>query len=95
MSLGVASYYGLTAISRRNDESHYPPGASQRLTVYDEAKTAQTYGFVFCGVGVAALAAGAFLFFTSIDHAPRLGGNWQLTPSIAPDFAGGSLGGVF
>lgn len=95
VSLGVASYYGLTAISRRNDESRYPPGASQRLTVYNEAKTAQTYGFVFCGVGVATLAAGAFLFFTSIDHAARPAANWQLTPSIAPGFAGGSLMGAF
>lgn len=95
VSLGVASYYGLTAISRRNDESRYPSGTSQRLTVYNEAKTAQTYGFVFCGVGVAALAAGAVLFFTSIDHPARLAGTWQLTPSIAPGFAGGTLGGVF
>src|SRR5580698_10680373 len=42
VALGFATYYGVTALSRKNDEANYPPGSPDRLTVYNQAKGAQT-----------------------------------------------------
>ena len=61
MLLGVASYYGLTAISRKRRRAGLPGGIAGRLTVYDQAKQAQTLGLAFAGLGVAALGTGIVL----------------------------------
>lgn len=97
VALGVAGYYGLTAISRKNDESKYPAGSQDRLTVYDQARTAQTWGFVFGGVGVAALGTGLYLVLTSHgSNAPAATGQgWHVTPSVGPSFGGAQLQGSF
>jgi hypothetical protein len=93
VALGVASYYGLTAIARKNDEGKYPVGSQDRLTVYDQASTAQTWGFVFGGVGVAALGVGIYLVLTS--HAPATpaasAASWRVLPAVGP----GTRGAMF
>jgi hypothetical protein len=94
VALGVAGYYGLTAISRKNDESKYAAGSQDRLTVYDQASTAQTWGFVFGGIGVAALGTGLFLVLTSHGSggpAVTSGQVWHVTPSVGRGFGGAQL----
>ncbi len=60
--LGVATYYLLTASSRDNDSNDPAQVASGNAqTLHDQAKTAQTYGFVAGGAGVVALGVGIFL----------------------------------
>jgi hypothetical protein len=94
VALGVAGYYGLTAISRKNDESKYPAGSQDRLTVYNQASTAQTWGFVLGGIGVAALGTGLFLVLTSHgSDAPAATGqaSWHFAPAVGPSFGGAQL----
>lgn len=99
VALGVAGYYGLTAISRKNDESKYPAGSQGRLTVYQQASNAQTLGFVFGGIGVAALGTGLFLVLTSHgSDAPAAASTaqaWLVSPSVGPGFGGAQLQGSF
>lgn len=85
VALGIAGYYGLTAISRHNDEANYPDGSPNQVTAYDEAKTAQTWGLVFAGVGVAALGVGAYLVISSYGHSdsqPAAAASWRVIPSV-------------
>jgi hypothetical protein len=93
--LGVAAYYGLTAISRKNDESNYPAGSQARWDVWDQARTAQTWGFVFAGLGAAAVGTGAYLFFTAHDAPQQTPAALRVTPSAGPGFGGLSLNGHF
>lgn len=75
----------MTAISRKNDESNYPAGSQERLTVYDQAKDAQTLGLVFGGVGVAALGVGAYLVISSYGHSgsqPTSAASWRVVPAL-------------
>lgn len=99
VALGVAGYYGLTALSRKNDESKFPDGSQDRLTVYEQARTAQTWGFVFAGIGVAALGTGLFLVLTShgSDGSVTATGQagWHVAPSIGPSFGGAQVQGSF
>ena len=91
--IGVGAYYGVTALSRKNAENNYPAGSPDRLTVYNQAKDAQTYGLVFGGVGVVALGVGAYLVLTSLgpssSGAPSTG--WLVVPTAGPDGAGALL----
>jgi len=98
VALGVAGYYGLTAISRKNDESKYPAGSQDRLTVYDQASSAQTWGLVFGGIGVAALGTGLFLVLTShgaAAPAAATGRALHVSASVGPGFGGAQLQGSF
>jgi hypothetical protein len=98
VALGVAGYYGLTAIGRKNDENNYPVGSQDRLTVYDQAKTAQTWGFVFGGAGVAALGVGLYLVLTSHaqpDTATTTTTGWRVVPALGPSLSGASLQATF
>ena len=98
VALGVATYYWVTAISRNNDQSDYPVGSQERLTVYNQAKTAQTWGFVFGGIGVAGLGVGAVLVIMSLhDHAtqPATAESWHLVPALGPGLGGALLQRTF
>jgi hypothetical protein len=93
--LGIAAYYGLTAISRKNDESNYPEGSQARWDVWDQSRQAQTWGFVFAGFGAAAIGTGAYLFLTARDAPPQSAAALRVTPSAGPGFGGLSLNGHF
>ncbi|HEX8789714.1 MAG TPA: hypothetical protein VF765_02100 [Polyangiaceae bacterium] len=98
IALGVATYYWVTAISRNNDQNDYPVGSQERLTVYNQAKTAQTWGFVFGGIGVAGLGAGAVLVIMSLhDHStqPATAGSWHVVPALGPGVGGALLQRTF
>lgn len=90
VTLGFATYYAVTAISRKSDESNYPSGAQARLTVYDQAQTAQTWAYALGGLGVGAVGAGLFLVLTSPSRASSTVG-WTLTPSVGREMAGADL----
>ena len=95
--LGVASYYGVTALSRKNDQANYPAGTPQRLAVYNEAKTAEDYELAIGAVALGALGAAAYLVLTS--HAPSAGhaaqGGVHLVPAIGQGTGGAALFGSF
>jgi hypothetical protein len=97
VALGLAGYYGLTAISRKNDESNYPAGSQDQLTVYDQAKTAQTWAFVLGGVGVCALGVGAYFLVTSYAHpaAPPAVAGWRVVPALGAGLSGALLQRTF
>jgi hypothetical protein len=95
--LGIAASYGLTAIARKNDEQNYPAGSQNRLTVYDQAKDAQTYGIIFGGLGAAAVGTGLFLVLTahgsSVSSAPSTA--LRVVPVLGPTGYGVSLHASF
>ncbi len=88
LALGFATYYGITAISRKNDESNYPAGSQDRLTVYNQASAAQTWELVFGGVGVAAVGAGLYLVLTSSGASSSPTSGWGVHPLLAPGTGG-------
>jgi hypothetical protein len=65
-AVGVASYFGLSAISKWNDANNICPQSScsspQAVSLSHDAKTAATISDVAFAVGAVALAAGALLF---------------------------------
>ncbi len=100
VALGFATYYGVTALSRKNDEANYPAGSPARLTVYDQAREAQTAELVVGGIGIALLAAGVYLVLTSHGPSappPASASRLRLVPSFAAGPSGGELviAGVF
>ena len=97
VSLGIAGYYGLTAIARKNDESNYPAGSVDRLTIYDQAKTAQTWGIVFGAAGVAALGTGVYLLVSSFSHSasPPPVTSWSVVPALGSSMRGALLQRTF
>ena len=92
--LGVASYYGLTAISRKDAEQNYPAGSQDRLTVYDQAREAQTLGLAFAGLGAAALGTGIVLVLITLvpQHATA---GVSVVPALGARAGGLSLRGKF
>jgi hypothetical protein len=90
VALGFATYYGVTALTRKNDEQNYPAGSQDRLTVYNQAVGAQTAELVVGGVGVVCLGAGLFLVLSSLKHgAPAAtASRVYVVPSVGPGGGG-------
>jgi hypothetical protein len=100
VALGFATYYGVTALSRKNDEAKYPAGSEDRLLVYDQASGAQTAELVVGGVGLVCVGVGAYLVITSLSHGstappPAAASRLRVLPSAGPGGGGLVLSGVF
>jgi hypothetical protein len=99
VALGFATYYGVTALSRKNDEANYPAGSEDRLLVYDQASGAQTAELVVGGVGLVCVGVGVYLVVSSLSHRsnvlPPVTSGLRVLPSAGPGGGGLSLSGVF
>jgi uncharacterized membrane protein YdfJ with MMPL/SSD domain len=97
VALGFATYYGVTALSRKNDEANYPAGSEDRLLVYDQASGAQTAELVVGGVGLVCVGVGAYLVITSFAHTPppATANRFRVLPSAGPGGGGLVFTGVF
>ena len=96
--VGVAVYYFATASSRDKDSNDPAQIASNNSqTLHDQAKTAQTYGFITGGIGVVALGTGIFLIATSGgSSAPaKAARGVRVTPLVGADVGGLRLSGAF
>jgi serine/threonine-protein kinase len=75
VALGVGTYFGVSAISKSSDaKGRCTPSSctdAGAVRENDDAKTAATVADVTIVAGIAALGAGAFLFFTAPAGAPR------------------------
>jgi hypothetical protein len=95
--LGLATYYALTAASRSDDMNHAPDQAIAH-TLHEQAVSAEVYGYVFGGVGVAAAGTGLYLLLTSVtsSHAAQASGAWvRLSPVVGSGRTGLSIAGTF
>jgi hypothetical protein len=96
-ALGMAGYFGVQTLWLVNEASPRCPGGSCDDTGYEmmrDASTAQTFGFVFAGIGAALLGTGIVLHAT----APSGSARDQATQRriVARPFVGGaSLEGSF
>lgn len=103
VALGFATYYGVTALSRKNDEANYPAGSQDRHTVYEQAVGAQTAELVVGGVGLACVGVAAYLVLTSLSSgsgaspapAAATGARIRLLPSVGTGGGGLTLTGAF
>jgi hypothetical protein len=92
----VGGYFGLSAIAKHNDSNaECPQGLCTPAGVADNdaagrAADASTVAF---GIGLAALAAGAILWFST--HAPAGSGKARVLPSVAGPAPGPALGVTF
>lgn len=102
VGLGLGSYFGLKAFSdwkTRNDNC--PGGHCNQAAVdaHDSAHTAAIVSDVSFGVGVAALGAAAYLWFTSSpasqERPPGSSARWRVVPLAGPSVAGVDVGRTF
>ena len=98
VAIGVGAYFGLSAISKSNDAKRQcspslctSPGA---VSENDDAKTYATVSDVAIGVGLAVVAAGAYLLVTAPSASPAATGT-LVTPFIGRQQAGLSLQAPF
>ena len=98
VSIGVGSYFGVDAISKsRQSKSDCSPSSCTDRSSVDAASRAKTDAIVSdvtIGVGIAAVAVGAYLVFTSrsAKASPGSGGT-HVTPLVGHDVAGVALEG--
>jgi hypothetical protein len=99
VALGFATYYGVTALSRKNDEANYPAGSVDRHTVYQQASDAQTAELVVGAAGLVCVGAAAYLVLTSLPSgsgpAPAAAGRVHVLPSVGAGGGGLTLTGAF
>ena len=109
VAVGVGGYFGLRAFSQSSDAKNACPNkicASQAdIDTNDRARSSAKIADVGMGVGVLAIAAGAYLFFTApgaaspdaASGAPPSGGaaRLRIAPVGGPAGAGVSLQGGF
>jgi hypothetical protein len=98
LAIGVGAYFGLSAISKSNDAKRQcspslctSPGA---VSENDDAKTFATVSDVAIGVGLAAVAVGAYLLVTAPSSSPATTGT-LLAPFVGHQQAGLSLWTAF
>jgi serine/threonine-protein kinase len=98
VAIGVGTYFGLSATSKSNDAKRQcspslctSPGA---VSENDDAKTFATVSDVAIGVGLAAVAVGAYLLVTAPASPPAVTGT-LLTPFVGHQQAGLSLRTAF
>jgi hypothetical protein len=110
IGVGVGSYFGFSALSKRKDADDRCPAKEcpdpRAITLVDESKSAATLSTVGIGVGLGLAVVGAVLVVTSPKPAPSTaaslapvrGGFSSLRPSFTTDSRGGgsvSLTGSF
>jgi hypothetical protein len=98
--LGLGTYYAVTAGSRYSDSktaasSPDPNVQATRSTLYDQAKQAQTYEFVWGGIGLAAIATGLVLVLTSGAHTQEKASSVRVRPTIGVGSAGFDIFGTW
>jgi hypothetical protein len=82
VSIGTAVYFGLRAksLADHNEKA----GNTFSKSDEDAGKTANTVQYVFYGIGAAALASGAVLYYLGWDHGEQV----AVLPSVTPHRAG-------
>jgi hypothetical protein len=108
VAIGVSSYLVVTARSDYREAKAAHCNAmnqcdAEGLRITSDARSKANLGTVFFGIGVAALGAGAFLYFTAPDAKRRAPAEeaapeearLQLVPLVTPESAGFSLSGSF
>ncbi|HEY2516196.1 MAG TPA: hypothetical protein VGI39_35235 [Polyangiaceae bacterium] len=100
VALGFATYYGVTALSRKNAEGNYPEGSPDRLTVYNQASGAQTAELIVGAFGIVCVGTGLYLILTSRGPDARAATTSttrgvRLLPSAGPGGGGLLLHGRF
>ncbi len=93
VALGVGTYFGLSAISKSNDaKKNCSPSSCTdggAVSENNDAKTAATISDVTIGVGIAAVAVGAYLFLTAPSSAPSVPSSaMRVAPFFGPQRAG-------
>jgi hypothetical protein len=102
VGIGLGSYFGLKAFSdwkKRNDNCPNGRCNQTAVTAHDSAHTAAIVSDVSFGVGVAALGAAAYLWFTSSpassEKPPGAMAHWRVVPMVAQRGGGLRLGREF
>ncbi len=99
-AVGVGSYFGLRALSKgKESEDHCTDTlcSARGVELDEQASTAATVSNIAFGVGVVALGAGAFLYFTSApppeDAKKTTGRPFQVSPAIGAESGGVLISG--
>jgi hypothetical protein len=102
VGVGLGTYFGLRAFSLKHDADPYCVNKQCNdtgLGFIDRAQTAATWSTVSFGVGVAGLAAGAWILLTADPSAPpeSTAGSTKVhvAPIVGGGFGGVSIGGAF
>jgi hypothetical protein len=98
--LGVFGVFEAKAASKDSDSkaaavSPDPTVQATTGSLYDSAKSAQTIGYVMGGVGLAAVATGAVLFFTSGAPSTEKAASLRFAPRVGPGSGGLDVIGTF
>jgi hypothetical protein len=99
VGLGIGSYYGVSALSRKNEENAAngcPNGSSgacysNGVTISREAVNDGTIASIALGVGAAAVVGAAVLWLTAPSGAPSV----SVTPTVGRSSAGVGLAGAW
>ncbi|AGP35049.1 hypothetical protein SCE1572_11335 [Sorangium cellulosum So0157-2] len=96
VGLGVGTFFGVKAISKNGDAEGYCKGGStcedpRGVTLTEEASSAATGSNIAFGLGAAALAGGAVLYFV----APRASSRVEVGPVVGARNVGLRVGGTF
>jgi hypothetical protein len=84
-SLGVGTYFGVTALGKKSDANQYCGGlnggpndcTAEGVSLRKDAGDNGTLSTIFVGVGVAAIAAGAVLWLTTPKTGTRVGAGFN------------------
>jgi hypothetical protein len=85
LALGAGVAFGVNAKSQDDDAKPYCPTdcfTREAAALNADARTSALIANVSYGVGLAALAAGAVLYFTGADHEPASSGALSVAPEI-------------
>lgn len=102
VGIGLGSYFGLKAFSdwhTRNDNCPHGRCNQAAVSAHDSAHTAAILSDVSFGVGIAALGAAAYLWFTSSpassERPPGDSARWQVLPLVGRHEGGLGIGRDF
>ena len=96
--LGVGTYFGVTALSKKGDESAQCPGGSSSpcnstgVSLSHDAVNDGNVSSVLLGVGAAAVITAGVLWFTAPKSSPTTSA-WRVSPLVARDSGGILIGG--
>jgi serine/threonine-protein kinase len=94
VGIGVGTYFGLRARSKRDDSDAFCDAdecSDRGLELRSEALDAATLADVGFGIGLVGIGAGIVLLATSGSDAPRRETRWLVTPVAGRDLGGAAL----